>query len=82
MYIWTAEDQEANPYEVPADLTDTSSTFDEWEVSPTDIIMENFLGEGNFGEVYSGYINDSANRSHFVSASGPLKVAIKLIRST
>ena len=83
MYLWTAEEQEVNPYEVGAvDEDGLLSPMDEWEVSPADIIMENFLGEGNFGEVYKGYVNDSAERSQFVSATGPVKVAIKLIKST
>ena len=31
-----------------------TTVADEWEISPSDIIVENKLGEGAFGEVYRG----------------------------
>ena len=30
--------------------------IDEWEIPPTEVIMEDCLGEGAFGEVYKGVV--------------------------
>lgn len=35
---------------------DSSLTTDEWEVPPSQVIVEDCLGEGAFGEVYKGII--------------------------
>ena len=30
------------------------SFLDDWEVSPNDVTMEKYIGEGSYGEVYKG----------------------------
>jgi serine/threonine protein kinase len=50
---------------------------DSWEISPDIIIMDSMLGEGQFGEVYKGMIQDGC---HHVRASNSKYVAVKILR--
>ena len=56
---------------------------DEWEVLPSDVIVDELLGQGAFGEVYRGYLKGPlANgkvKTEFRNALH-LPVAIKLLK--
>lgn len=61
----------------------TSPQLDDWEILPTEVIMEDPLGEGAFGEVYKGVlkcpiINPKVRSSMKNSICTP--VAVKLLK--
>ncbi len=63
--------------------TTATLSHDDWEVSPSCIIVEDLLGEGAFGEVYKGTLKGpitctkvQRNYRNLVSIS----VAIKLLK--
>ena len=58
--------------------------MDEWEISTNDIIMEEHLGEGAFGEVYKGVIRGPLGNpkiSAILRHSIGVPVAIKMLKS-
>lgn len=62
----------------------TSPQKDEWEIPPNEVIIEDSLGEGAFGEVYKGIIkcpilNPKVRSS--VKNAFCTPVAIKLLKS-
>ena len=62
----------------------TKPNADEWEVSIDDIIMEQQLGEGAFGEVYKGVIRRPLGNpkiSTILRHSIGVPVAIKMLKS-
>ena len=69
--------------EQTTDGTVTSPMLDEWEIPANEIIMEDCLGEGAFGEVYKGVIKcPIVNPKVKLSAKNPIctPVAIKLLK--
>lgn len=57
---------------------------DEWEVPPSEIIVENCLGEGAFGEVYKGVLKGPITCSKVRPSQRKAvftEVAIKLLKS-
>ena len=57
---------------------------DEWEISTDDIIMEEQLGEGAFGEVYKGVIRgplENPKISIILRQAIGVPVAIKMLKS-
>ena len=73
----------------PSDLlTHTSHapvSHDDWEVPPSDIVVDQTLGEGAFGEVYKGYLKGPITCSKVVPIyrnSVHVGVAIKLLKGT
>ena len=66
-------------------LTPTMDFFmmDEWELSPSEIIMDRCLGEGAFGEVYKGVLKGPVQCSKVPPSmrnTVPLVVAVKLLK--
>ena len=62
----------------------TRPNTDEWEISTDDIIMEEQLGEGAFGEVYKGVIRGPLGNpkiSTIMRHSIGVPVAIKMLKS-
>ena len=73
----------------PSDLlTHTSHapvSHDDWEVPPSDIVVDQTLGEGAFGEVYKGYLKGPITCSKVMPVyrnSVHVGVAIKLLKGT
>ena len=61
----------------------TSPTMDEWEIPANEVIMEDLLGEGAFGEVYKGIVKcPIVNPKVKLSGKNPIctPVAIKLLK--
>ena len=57
--------------------------LDEWEISTEDVIVEELLGEGAFGEVYKGVIRgplDNPKISPVLRQAIGIPVAIKLLK--
>ena len=71
-----------NPAVLEVDSIDNSLS-DEWELSPSDVTVDKLLGEGAFGEVYSGYLKgplaNNKVKPEFRNALH-LPVAIKLLK--
>lgn len=67
-----------------ASLTPMEATLtDEWEVAPSEIIVDRSLGEGAFGEVYKGILKGPISCSKVrpsMRAAVSLEVAIKLLK--
>ena len=62
----------------------TSPLLDQWEIPPNEVIIEDCLGEGAFGEVYKGIVKcPIVNPKVKLSAKNPIctPVAIKLLKS-
>ena len=58
--------------------------LDEWEISTDDVIVEQQLGEGAFGEVYKGVIRgplENPKISAILRQAIGVPVAIKLLKS-
>ena len=58
--------------------------LDEWEISTDDVIVEQLLGEGAFGEVYKGVIRgplENPKISAVLRQAIGVPVAIKLLKS-
>ena len=58
---------------------------DEWEISPTEIIMEDSLGEGAFGEVYKAIVKGPLRSTKLrpnLRNGIAVPVAIKLLKGT
>ena len=57
---------------------------DRWEVSSSDLVLEEKLGEGCFGEVYKGVVRKPGNSSPQIPESlkkfKGIKVAIKFLK--
>lgn len=56
---------------------------DDWEVSPTDIVVDVTLGEGAFGEVYKGFLKGPITCSKVKPTyrnAVHVSVAIKLLK--
>lgn len=56
---------------------------DEWEVLPSQVVMESTLSEGAFGEVHQGFIRGPLNNPNLTSQirkSVTVPVAIKMIK--
>ena len=73
-----------NPFlTTPTEPGSLLPTTDEWEISPSEVLMEEPLGEGAFGEVYKGVlkgpITSSTVRPWMRNAIGT-PVAIKLLK--
>ena len=57
---------------------------DEWEIPPTQVIVEQTIGEGAFGEVVKGTVRGPLNNSKIPRAlktSICIPVAIKMLKS-
>ena len=58
--------------------------LDEWEISTDDVIVDELLGEGAFGEVYKGVIRgplENPKISAVLRQAIGVPVAIKLLKS-
>ena len=66
-----------NPY--PSSLL--SKTAEDWELHPCQIIVEDKLGQGVFGDVYQGTIRGGVG---VYKSNGPqiMRVAVKILRGT
>ena len=53
---------------------------DEWELSPENIILDGFLGEGEFGTVYKSRLMGNISTPLLESCEGSVVAAIKLLR--
>lgn len=76
-----------NSHDINVHLTrihhDKSMSQDEWEISTDDIIVEELLGEGAFGEVYKGVIRGQLKNpkvSTVLRQAIGVPVAIKLLK--
>jgi len=54
--------------------------FDEWELDPDAVVMQNLLGTGNFGEVYKAMLSGPVNIPGYTSQSVMAPVAVKLLQ--
>ena len=57
--------------------------LDDWELSPEDIVIDEKLGEGAFGEVYRGIVAETRNNPRvegFLVRSGNGYVALKFLK--
>ena len=66
-------------------LPTAALTLDDWEVAPSDIVVDDSLGEGAFGEVYKGFLKGpitcSKVKPQYRNAVH-VGVAIKLLKGT
>ena len=65
-------------------ITSKGPNVDEWEISTNDVIVEQQLGEGAFGEVYKGVIRgplENPKISAILRRAIGVPVAIKLLKS-
>ena len=65
-------------------LTSKGSSVDEWEISTDDIIMEEQLGKGAFGDVYKGVIRvplENPKLNTILRKAIGVPVAIKMLKS-
>ena len=57
--------------------------LDDWELNPEDIVIDEKLGEGAFGEVYKGIVAETHNNPHlegFLVRNGSGYVALKFLK--
>ena len=67
-----------------ANIMGKGPILDEWEISTDDVIVEQQLGEGAFGEVYKGVIRgplENPKISAILRQAIGVPVAIKLLKS-
>ena len=74
---WLRRAEEAGDFDHP-------QLVDDWEICPDHIIMERFIGEGNFGEVYRGTLvhqrTAEGEGEGETQSQQPRTVAIKVLR--
>ena len=68
---------------VPSQVHHDTLSHDDWEVPPSDIIVDESLGEGAFGEVYKGFLKGPITSSKVKPCyrnGVHVSVAIKLLK--
>ena len=76
-------DLHTHPGGLTGTFSDKRSILDEWEISTNDIIVDQLLGRGAFGEVYKGVIRgplENPKISIVLRQAIGVPVAIKLLK--